>query len=74
MISASSLVLYFGNSNLLIAAHARQEVCDLDADCCVGAKDEAIRRHTEIVRLHPLDGLTHYSSWIARGTVGGQER
>ena len=59
VIAASSLVLNFGNSNVLIAAHAQQEVCDLDADYFVGAKDEAIRPHTEMVRVHPLDGLAH---------------
>jgi hypothetical protein len=46
MIAASSLVLYFGNSNVLIAAYAQQEVCDLGAGYSVGAKEEAIRRHT----------------------------
>jgi hypothetical protein len=71
VIAASSLVLYFEQSNVLIAAHAQQEVCDLDADYFVGAKDEAIRGHTEMVRVHPLDWAGSLSSWIcAQRTVG----
>jgi hypothetical protein len=70
VIAASSLVLYFEQSNVLIAAHAQQEVCDLDADYFVGAKDEAIRGHTEMVRVHPLDGLAHYHPGFALSTVG----
>ena len=71
MIAASSLVLYFRNSNVLIAAHVQQKVCDLDADYCVGAKDAAIRRHTEMVRVHPLSmGWLTIILDFALGTVG----
>jgi hypothetical protein len=53
MIAASSLVLYFGSSNLFVAANARREVCDLDAGYFLGAEDEVIRCHSETLLERP---------------------
>ena len=56
------------------AGSAEEQVCDVRADYALGVEDysDAIRLHTEVVRMHPNDALAHYHLGFAEGMMGNR--
>jgi tetratricopeptide (TPR) repeat protein len=57
-----------------IAGSVEEKVCDVRADYALGVEDysDAIRLHTEVVRMHPNDALAHYHLGFAEGMMGNR--
>ncbi len=78
LVLLAALVLQWPVSAAHAAARTESDdqVCDPLADYFLGMENypEAIRRHVEVIRLHPDNALAHYHLGFSYGLIGEHEK
>jgi Flp pilus assembly protein TadD len=72
LIATAALLVALWIPTSALAGETGPQVCDVDADYYLGVEDysQAIRRHADIVRMHPENALAHYHLGFALGMRG----